>query len=65
MYSDSSKPFVFIDVIFYLYCWIELKGPRKKKNIRKKSNRFGGLKAPKNPISVGEEYIVSIEEIGN
>lgn len=42
-----------------------MKGPRKKKNIRKKSNRFGGLKAPKNPVSVGEEYIVTIEEIGN
>ena len=30
----------------------------------KKGNHFGGLKAPKTPISVGEEYIVSIEEIG-
>ena len=28
----------------------------------KKSDRFGGSKSAKNPISVGEEYIVTIEE---
>ena len=29
-----------------------------------KSNQFGGSKAPRPPISVGEEYIVIIEEMG-
>ena len=29
----------------------------------KKGDRYGGSKAPKNPISVGEEYIVTIEEM--
>lgn len=29
-----------------------------------KSDRYGGTEAPKNPISVGEEYLVSNEETG-
>ena len=29
-----------------------------------KVNHFGGSKAPRAPISVGEEYIVTIEEMG-
>ena len=29
-----------------------------------KGNQFGGSKAPRAPISVGEEYIVTIEEMG-
>jgi len=39
-----------------------VKKPRSYERYEKKSDRFGGSKAPKNPISVGEEYIVSIEE---
>jgi predicted RNA-binding protein with TRAM domain len=41
-----------------------LKRPRSYEKYEKKSDRFGGSKAPKNPISVGEEYIVTIEETG-
>ena len=29
-----------------------------------KGNHFGGSKAPRAPLSVGEEYIVTIEEMG-
>ena len=29
-----------------------------------KGNHYGGSKAPRTPISVGEEYIVTIEEMG-
>ena len=39
-----------------------MKKPRSTERYEKKSDRFGGSKAPRNPISVGEEYIVSIEE---
>ena len=39
-----------------------LKKPRSYERYEKKSDRFGGSKSPKNPISVGEEYIVTIEE---
>ena len=39
-----------------------MKKPRRYERYEKKSDRFGGSKAPKNPISVGEEYIVAIEE---
>ena len=39
-----------------------LKKPRSYERYEKKSDRFGGSKAPRNPISVGEEYIVTIEE---
>jgi predicted RNA-binding protein with TRAM domain len=41
-----------------------LKKSRTYEKYERKSNRFGGLKAPKNPVSVGEEYIVTIEEMG-
>ena len=41
-----------------------MKKPRDYERYKKKSDRFGGSKAPKNPISVGEEYIVTIEEMG-
>ena len=41
-----------------------MKRPRSYEKYEKKSDRFGGSKAPKNPISVGEEYIVIIEETG-
>ena len=30
-----------------------------------KGNQFGGSKAPRSPLSVGEEYMVTIEELGN
>ena len=39
-----------------------MKKPRSHERYEKKSDRFGGSKAPKNPISVGEEYIITIEE---
>ena len=42
-----------------------MKKPRSYERYEKgegKSDRFGGSKAPKKPISVGEEYIVTIEE---
>ena len=39
-----------------------MKKPRSYERYEKKSGRFGGSKAPKNPISPGEEYIVTIEE---
>ena len=39
-----------------------MKKPRDYERYEKKSDRFGGSKAPRNPISVGEEYIVTIEE---
>jgi 23S rRNA (uridine2552-2'-O)-methyltransferase len=39
-----------------------LKKPRSYERYEKKSDRFGGSKAPRKPISVGEEYIVTIQE---
>ena len=39
-----------------------MKRPRNYERYDKKSDRFGRSKAPRNPISVGEEYIVTIEE---
>ena len=39
-----------------------MKKPRSYERYEKKSDRFGGSKAPRKPISVGEEYIVTIEE---
>jgi len=39
-----------------------VKKPRSYERYEKKSDRFGGSKSPRNPISVGEEYIVTIEE---
>jgi predicted RNA-binding protein with TRAM domain len=41
-----------------------LKKPRSYERYEKKSDRYGGSKAPRNPTSVGEEYIVTIEETG-
>ena len=41
-----------------------LKRSRSYDKYEKKSSRFGGSKAPRTPISVGEEYIVTIEETG-
>ena len=40
-----------------------MKKPRSYERYEKKGDRYGGSKAPKNPISVGEEYIVTIEEM--
>ena len=39
-----------------------MKKPRSYERYEKKSDRFGESKSPKNPVSVGEEYIVNIEE---
>ncbi|MGB8163398.1 MAG: TRAM domain-containing protein [Nitrososphaeraceae archaeon] len=39
-----------------------MKRPRSYERYEKKSDHYGGSKSPKNPISVGEEYIVTIEE---
>ena len=41
-----------------------MKRPRSYEKYDKKGNHFGGSKAPKTPISVGEEYILTIEEMG-
>jgi predicted RNA-binding protein with TRAM domain len=43
---------------------VGLKRPRRYEKDEKKGNRFGGSKAPRTPVSVGEEYIVTIEEMG-
>lgn len=39
-----------------------LKRPRSHEKYVNKGNHFGGSKAPRAPLSVGEEYIVTIEE---
>ena len=41
-----------------------MKRPRSYEKDEKRGNRFGGSKAPKTPVSVGEEYIVNIEQMG-
>jgi predicted RNA-binding protein with TRAM domain len=41
-----------------------LKRPRSHEKYLNKGNQFGGSKTPRAPISVGEEYIVTIEEMG-
>ena len=41
-----------------------MKRPRRYEKDEKKGNHFGGSKAPKTPISVGERYIVTIQEMG-
>ena len=41
-----------------------MKRARSYEKYDKKGNHFGGLKSPKTPISVGEEYILTIEEMG-
>ena len=40
-----------------------MKRPRRYERNENKGNRFGGSKAPKTPVSVGEEYNVKIEEM--
>lgn len=40
-----------------------MKRPRRYERNDSKGNRFGGSKAPKTPVSVGEEYNVKIEEM--
>ncbi len=40
-----------------------MKRPRRYERNESKGNRFGGSKAPKTPVSVGEEYNVKIEEM--
>jgi len=42
-----------------------LKRPRSYEKDEKKSDRFGGSKAPKNPISVGEEYIITLKKLAD
>jgi predicted RNA-binding protein with TRAM domain len=42
---------------------IELKRPRSYEKHAEQGNRFGGSKAPRTSLSVGEEYIVTIEEM--
>lgn len=44
--------------------WLALKRPRRYEKDQKKGNHFGGSKAPRAPVSVGEEYIVTIDEMG-
>ena len=41
-----------------------LKRARSHEKYVNKDNHFGGSIAPRAPISVGEEYIVRIEEMG-
>jgi predicted RNA-binding protein with TRAM domain len=41
-----------------------LKRPRSYERYEKEDTRFGRSKAPRNPLGVGEEYIVTIEEAG-
>jgi predicted RNA-binding protein with TRAM domain len=40
-----------------------LKRPKRSERSEIKGGRFGGSKAPKNPVSVGEEYKVKIEDV--
>lgn len=42
----------------------ELKRPRRYEKYEKNNRLFGGSKAPRTPLSVGEEYIITIEEMG-
>jgi predicted RNA-binding protein with TRAM domain len=41
-----------------------LKRPRRHEKDEKKGSHFGGPKAPRSPVSVGEEYILTIEQMG-
>jgi len=41
-----------------------LKKPRSYEKYERNSERLGRSKAVRNPISVGEEYLVTIKEIG-
>ena len=40
-----------------------MKRPKRYKRSEIRGGRFGGSKAPKNPVSVGEEYMVKIEDV--
>jgi len=40
-----------------------LKRPKRYERSQSRSGRFGGSKAPKTPVSVGEEYKVKIEDV--
>ena len=40
-----------------------MKRARSNEKYVNKGNHYGGSKAPRTPISVGEEYIVTIEEM--
>jgi predicted RNA-binding protein with TRAM domain len=40
-----------------------LKRPKRYKKSGNRGGRFGGSKAPKTPVSVGEEYKVKIEDV--
>jgi predicted RNA-binding protein with TRAM domain len=40
-----------------------LKRPKRHERSGNRGGRFGGSKAPKTPISVGEEYNVKIEDV--
>ena len=42
-----------------------MKKARSYERYEKKSDRHGGSKALRNPICVGEEYIVSIEKLAS
>jgi predicted RNA-binding protein with TRAM domain len=41
-----------------------MKRPRSYEKDEKRGNRFGGSKSPRTPVSVGEEYVVYIEQMG-
>jgi predicted RNA-binding protein with TRAM domain len=41
----------------------ELKRPKRHGRGEIRGGRFGGSKAPKNPVSIGEEYKVKIEDV--
>ena len=70
VYSPSKKiKFLCIEEPFsaesiFLYQPCVPCSPRSHGKYVNKGNHFGGSKAPRAPISVGEEYIVTIEEIG-
>ncbi len=40
-----------------------MKRPKRHERSGNKGGRFGGSKAPKTPVSVGEEYNVKIEDV--
>jgi predicted RNA-binding protein with TRAM domain len=58
---DISLPMSLSLIYFDLFM---LKRPRRHEKYVNKDNHFGGSKAPRYPISVGEEYIVTIDEMG-
>ena len=40
-----------------------MKRPKRYERSEVRGGRFGGSKAPKNPVSVGEEYEVKIDDV--